>query len=263
VTTELREPSGLPWPTKVTYLGHASFLVEEGGETLVTDPVFSDRVGRFFTKRASPSRFRPEELTGVVGILISHAHHDHLDYRSLHRLGREHAIVVPWGVAAPLRWRGFRNVRVCRVGDEVVLGRWRVTAVPARHFGGRLPFLYSSGHQGYVLSGRSCIYFAGDTGLDEAMFREIGRRFRIDLAVLPIAGAVFPSYRRNHMNADDALAAFEALGAARMLPMHFETFPISFEASAEPRRRLERESARRGVGDRVAILSEGSSLYVK
>jgi L-ascorbate metabolism protein UlaG (beta-lactamase superfamily) len=249
--------------TKVTYLGHASLLFESGGETIVTDPVFSDRIGRFFTKRTSPSVFRPEDLGGVVGVLVSHAHHDHLDYLSLRRVGRTRPIVVPWGLTAPMRWRGFTDVRVIRPWEELSFGGWRVTAVPSRHFGGRLPLIYTSGHQGYVLSGPSCIYFAGDTGLNESMFREIGRRFPLDLAVLPIAGAVFPWFRRNHMNAEDALLAFRTLGAKRMLPMHFETFPASFEPAGEPRRRLLEEASRLGVSERVTILPEGGSLYLR
>src|SRR5271157_4643951 len=97
--------------TEVTYLGHASLLVESGGDTIVTDPVFSNRLGRYFTRRTTPSIFRPEELRGVAGILISHAHHDHLDYRSLARIGRTRPLVVPWGLVTPMRWRGFTDVR--------------------------------------------------------------------------------------------------------------------------------------------------------
>jgi L-ascorbate metabolism protein UlaG (beta-lactamase superfamily) len=137
-----------------------------------------------------------------------------------------------------------------------------VTAVPSRHFGGRLPFIYTSGYQGYVITGPSCIYFAGDTGLDPAMFREIGRRFSIDLAILPIAGALFPTFRRNHMNSVEALEALEVLGARRMLPMHFETFPISFQSAAAPRQHLLDEMARRGLSDRVTILPEGGAITI-
>jgi L-ascorbate metabolism protein UlaG (beta-lactamase superfamily) len=162
-----------------------------------------------------------------------------------------------------MRWHGFTDVRVSRPWEEVALGAWRITAVPSRHFGGRLPLVYTSGYQGYVLSGPSCIYFAGDTGLDVSMFQEIGRRFSLDLAVLPIAGAVFSGYRRNHMNADDALVAFRTLGARRMLPMHFETFHASFQPRGEPRRRLQEQSVRLGVDERVSFLSEGSCLYLK
>jgi N-acyl-phosphatidylethanolamine-hydrolysing phospholipase D len=109
-------------------------------------------------------------------------------------------------------------------------------------------------------SGPPTIYFAGDTGFDAAMFREIARRFRIDLAVLPIAGAVVPWYRRNHMNAVEALQAFRILGAGRMLPIHFETFPASFEPAHRPREHLLAEAARLGISDQVTVLSEGERL---
>lgn len=249
--------------TTVTYLGHASLLFESGGDTIVTDPVFSDRIARYFTKRTYPAEVRPEDFQGVVAVLVSHAHHDHLDYPSLARVGPSHPVVVPWGLSTTLRWRGFTEVRVLRPWEGLAFGKWAVTAVPSRHFGGRLPLVYTSGHQGYVLSGPSCIYFAGDTGFNESMFREIGRRFRLDLAVLPIAGAVFPWFRRNHMNAVDALLAFRTLGAKRMLPMHFETFPASFEPAGAPRRRLLEEAGRLHLGARVTVLSQGASLRLE
>jgi L-ascorbate metabolism protein UlaG (beta-lactamase superfamily) len=249
-------------PTRVTYLGHASLLIESGSETVITDPVFSDRIGGFFTKRTSPSAFRPEDLRSGAAVLVSHGHHDHLDYPSLRRVGLTHTVVVPWGLATSMRLRGFTDVRVLRHWEGLTLGRWRVTAVPSRHFGGRLPFIYTSGHQGYVLSGPTCIYFAGDTGLNEAMFREIGRRFPIDLAILPIAGAVFRWFRRNHMDSPGALVAFRALGAKRMIPMHFETFPASFEPAGDPRRQLVEEAHRLNLTERVTILSEGGSVLL-
>jgi L-ascorbate metabolism protein UlaG (beta-lactamase superfamily) len=256
----MSERSEDPNCTTVTYLGHASFLFESDGQTLVADPVFTDRIGRIFTKRTAPSKFRPEDLRGVVGILVSHAHHDHLDYPSLRRTGQSHPLVVPWGLASGLRFRGFPDVRVLRPWEALTLGKWRITAVPSRHFGGRLPLIWTSGHVGFVLSGPQCIYFAGDTGLNESMFREIGRRFPLDLAILPIAGAVFPWFRRNHMNSEDALRAFQALGAKRMLPMHFETFPASFEPAHTARRDLLAGAGGLGLQERVTVLEEGASL---
>jgi len=249
--------------TTVTYIGHATFLIGSGGETIITDPILSDRVGRYFTKRSSPCPIRPEAIQGIIGILISHGHHDHLDYPSLQRLGRTHPIVVPWGIAPLLRVRGFSDVRVSRPWEELSLGGWRITPVPSRHFGGRLPLAFTTGYQGYVLSGPSCIYFAGDSGFDEPMFLEIGRRFSIDLAILPIAGALFPGFRRNHMNSEEALRAFQVLGAKRMIPMHFETFPASFGPADEARRHLHEESARLGTDDLLSVLSPGESLNLE
>ncbi len=264
IESRLRPASTAPPPpdrrATVTYLGHAGLVIEADGQRLVTDPIFSNRIGRVFTRRAAASTVRPEDLRGIVGILISHGHHDHLDYPSLKRLGRAAPIVVPWGLAPHLRLHGHADVRTLRPWESVELDQWRVEAVPARHFGGRLPLVHTSGYQGYVVSGPATIYFAGDTGFDAAMFREIARRFRLDLAVLPIAGAVVPWYRRNHMNAVEALEAFRILGASRMLPIHFETFPASFEPADRPRQLLLAEAARLGISDQVTVLSEGERL---
>jgi L-ascorbate metabolism protein UlaG (beta-lactamase superfamily) len=246
--------------TVVTYFGHATILIQSGGEAILTDPVFCNRIGRFFTKRATPCEFHPETLPRLSAVLISHPHHDPLDFPSLKRLQQTPPLVVPWGLGTTMRWRGFPDVRVTRPWESTRVGAWTVTAVPSRHFGGRLPLVGTSAHLGFVLSGPTCIYFAGDTGFHELLFREIARRFPIDLAILPIAGAVFPWYRRNHMNAEDALKALPILGAEQMLPMHYGTFPASFEAADEPLKQLVRETQRRGWTERIRILRDGESF---
>jgi L-ascorbate metabolism protein UlaG (beta-lactamase superfamily) len=256
------QPTSSRETTAVTFLGHASFLIESADGTVLTDPVFSDRIGRIFTKRTRPCRFDPGSLSGVAGVLISHAHHDHLDYRSMDRIRPPPPVVAPWGLASSLRRHGFREIHELEPWASTRVGDWQVMAVPSRHFGGRLPLVGTSGHVGYVLSGPSCIYFAGDTGYDEAIFQKIGRKFELDLALLPIAGAVFPWYRRNHMNAVEALQAFQCLGARRMIPMHFGTFPASFEPRERPLHQLRAEADRLGISRQVQILGEGDRLQV-
>ncbi len=115
-------------------------------------------------------------------------------------------------------------------------------------------------YQDYVFSGEKCVYFAGDTGFDEKKFTDIRRRFALDLAILPI-GAYHPtSFRKHHMSPEDATEAFRILGAKTMMPIHFETFPLSLEPIGEPRMRLETAIDRAGVADSVFILSSGESL---
>lgn len=253
--------SGAP-PTKVIYIGHASVIMEFGSEILVADPVFSDRIARMFTRRLARLNFDRGTIKSLAGVLISHAHHDHLDYRSLREFGREIPIAVPWGVSRLLRRRGYKDIRELRSWEETTLGALTVTAVPARHFGGRLPLPYGSGYQGYVARGSKCIYFAGDTGFDAALFREIGRRFAIDVAVLPIAGYVFPWYTPHHMTAEDAVEAFRLLEAKRMVPMHFETFSASFEPLGEPRRRLAAAIEKEKLDDVITVLESGQHVVV-
>ena len=247
----------------MTYVGHGSLLIESTNTNIITDPIFSARVARIFTKRVAPLNFDPGSVRGrLAAVLISHGHADHLDYRSLRALGFGVPIVVPWGLSPWLRWRGFKQIIVLKPGQEWTTGDMRVAAVPARHFGGRIPIPFGSGFLGYVLEGSKSIYFAGDTGFDAAMFREIGRRFALDLALLPIGGYVFPWFRRNHMSSEQALEAFRLLSARRMMPIHFETFPASFEKVDEPRRRLLEAAEQLGLTDSISILRSGEHLVL-
>jgi N-acyl-phosphatidylethanolamine-hydrolysing phospholipase D len=244
----------------VTFIGHATLRIDLAGRRLLTDPIFGDRVGRWFTPRLTPLKLPAEEIAGIDGVLISHAHHDHLDFPSLRHVGRDVPVLVPWGVAPLLRARGHRRVTVARPWTPVRWGDVTITPVPARHFGGRLPLVYTAGVLGYVLEGERTIYFAGDTGFRAPLFRAIADRWAIDLAILPIAGYVFPEFRRNHMNASDALAAFRLVGARQMMAIHFEAFHASFEPSGHPRARLRAAVETAGGSDRVVIPYPGDRL---
>lgn len=247
---------------KVTYIGHASVLMEHEGRSLVADPMFSKRVASVFSRRRSPMDFDPARISGLEGVLISHGHHDHMDLRSLARLGKAMPLVIPKGVSFPLKVRGYRNIRIARPGEELKLGEFSIAVVPSHHFGGRPPMYFSAGYQGYVIYHKKCVYFAGDTGFDEEMFRVIGRKYRLDLAILPIGAYHPPSFRKHHMSPEDAVEAFRLLGARRMMPIHFETFSLSLEPMDEPRQRLIAAAERHGVLDSVSILRSGESIVL-
>lgn len=247
---------------KVTYIGHASVLMEHGGRSMIADPVFSKRLATFFTRRLGELRFDPCTIRGLRAILISHGHHDHMDLRSLSALGKEVPVIVPKGASFPLRVRGYRDIRTTAPWQESVLGDATVTTVPAHHFGGRPPFYVGAGFQGYVVSDGAVAYFAGDTGMDAQMFREIGRRFSLDVALLPIGAYHPPSFRKYHMSPEDALEAFRLLGAKKMVPIHFETYSLSMEPLGEPRKRLLAEAERLGVSDKLTVLESGQSTEI-
>ncbi len=246
--------------TSVTFIGHSTVLLETPHHSIITDPVFSDRLASVFTKREARMDFDIDSISGLEAILVSHGHHDHLDLRSLEALGRNVPVFLPKGMSLPLVLRGFANIRVMRPWDEVRVGDSRITAVPSHHFGGRPPFYFTAGYQGYVISAEKCTYFAGDTGLDEKMFREIGRRFSPDLAILPIGAYYPPSFRKNHMSPEDAIEAFRLLGAKYMMAVHFETYSMSWEPLDEPRARLEAASEKAGLSGSVFALRSGESI---
>ena len=243
-----------------TYIGHASVLLEMHGCSLITDPMFSDRLATIFTKRRAPMRFDPSTVPALDAVLLSHGHHDHMDLRSLKTLGRRRKIILPRGLAYPLMIRRFRDVVSARPGESFGIGTATVTVVPAHHFGGRPPFYFTAGYQGYVISHEKCVYFAGDTGFDEKMFRDIGRRFAIDLAILPIGAYYPPSFRKHHMNPEDAVEALRLLGAKHFIPIHFETFSMSMEPIDEPRKRLVAAATGAAVMESLFILNSGESL---
>jgi L-ascorbate metabolism protein UlaG (beta-lactamase superfamily) len=246
--------------TRITYIGHATVLYETMAHSVIADPVFSNRLASIFTRRESPMKFDTNSISNLKVVLVSHGHHDHMDLRSLVALGKGVPVIVPKGVSLPLALRGFKDIRVTRPWEEVRIDRMVITAVPSHHFGGRPPFYATAGYQGYVLSEEKCIYFAGDTGFDEKMFREIGGRFAIDLAVLPIGAYHPPSFRKHHMSPEDAVEAFRLLGAKSMMPIHFETFSLSWEPMDEPRRRLEAAAESAGITNRLFALHSGESI---
>jgi len=246
----------------VTYIGHASAMYQNERASVVMDPIFSERLATFFSRRLKPLRFDPRQIKNIAGVLVSHGHHDHMDLRSLKMLGKGTPIIVPKGVSVPLRLRRFRDVRVKRPWDQVDLDGFRVSVVPSHHFGGRPPVYFTAGYQGYVIDGGSSVYFAGDTGFDGQMFREIGSRFKIDLAMLPIGAYHPPSFRKHHMSPEDALEAFRLLCAKRMMPIHFETFNMSWEPIDEPRKRLLARAESLGIKDSMVVLESGESTDI-
>jgi len=244
---------------KVTFIGHATVLVELNGRFFLTDPVFSPRIPA--VKREVPPGIGMEELPPLTAVLISHAHYDHMDLASLERLPADVPIVLPSGtrgLAAPLGERRFVELATWKSWESP---GGRVTAVPANHYGGRIMLdSFFRAANGYVIeSGGVAVYFAGDTGPLNP-FDKIGARYDLDLALLPI-GAYRPRWimRWSHQNPSEALDAFQALGADFMIPIHWGTFKLSMEPMDEPVRLLEEAASKRGLSRQVTVLQPGES----
>ena len=260
----LREPPPPGGGARVTWLGHASFLVQLDGVSLLVDPVLGDRMGPGgIVSRNVPPALRPGELPHVDASLVSHDHWDHLDVPTLAAVGAP--VLGGLGTDAPLSREKLLHVPL-RWWQTVQVRGVSVTFVPAQHFsgrglGGRDRTLWG----GFVIQGPSAtIYHAGDTAAFSG-FREIGRRFPgIDLALLPI-GAYDPRWfmKAVHVDPEEALQAFVDLGAGTFVAMHWGTFKQSDEPLDEPPARLEAERARRGIpAERVRVLAVGETLDV-
>ncbi|HSS75127.1 MAG TPA: MBL fold metallo-hydrolase [Thermoanaerobaculia bacterium] len=225
-------------PDRVTYVGHATTLVELDGVRLLTDPILRSRVGPL--RRHGPPP--PPGLTDDLGaVLVSHLHHDHADLPSLRRLDRD----VPLLVAPRAGWffarRGFTSVTELAPGDSVKIGEVTVTATEAMHPTERR-LERDSGAIGFLLAGSSRrVYFAGDTDLFDGM-AELGED--LDLALLPIWGWG-PSIGTGHLDPERAARAAAMLRPRIAVPIHWGTlYPLGLaRLRPEPLRAPPREFA--------------------
>jgi len=247
----------------VTFIGHASFFVQIGGQNVVIDPNFARWL--FVLKRLRQPGVQLRDLPPIDLVLVTHAHFDHLHRPSLralaqqkrHRQADPPIIVVPHHVLDLVSDLGFRDVVELDWWNSYRHRGLTVTHVPSRHWGARIIKDSHRGYGGYVLrSGKHSVYHAGDTAYFPG-FREIGRRLAPELALLPIGAYNPPSFRNVHADPADATRAFLDLNARWMVPMHYGTFRLSHEPIDEPLQLLEQEARAAGIEDRVRVLQEG------
>jgi L-ascorbate metabolism protein UlaG (beta-lactamase superfamily) len=238
---------------RITWLGHATVLLEAQGARLLTDPLLRDRVAHL--RRHAP----PAAETGRLdGVLISHVHRDHLDRPSLRRVaGPDVTLVLPQGAAKLLRGVPFGAVREVDPGDELAVGGARVRAVPAWHDGQRRPGAAELPTLGYVVAG---IWFAGDTELNDEL---ADLRGAVDVALVPIWGWG-PSLGPGHMDPEAAARAVALIAPRVAVPIHWGTYYpyVSRDHGqlTEPPGRFAAHVAELAPATRVATLAPGESL---
>jgi len=245
----------MPTAGKVTWLGHASALIELADQRLLVDPL-----GRRRTRDSSPD-----------AILITHAHVDHLNRWTLSALPKETPLFVPHGASPALGGLGFHSVTEVEPGDQVTVGGVNITAVETRHDPGR--FRKGDGPicAGYVMShGSSHIHHAGDVDFsDFSVFDDIGKRFPLSATLLPIGGMLpvwWYRWRRAaldrgvHIDPDTALALSERLGARSLVPIHWGTVSLRLGPTSGPKTRLQRVAQEQDKTDLVRVLAHGETM---
>ena len=209
------------------YVGHATVFVDLDGVRLLTDPLLRNRVAHL--RRATPASRRARNAAWTP-CSISHAHYDHLDLPSLEKLGKKLPIVVPRGLGGLLRKRRFESVLEVEVGETLAIGDLQIRAVPAEHDRSRGPFGASADPVGYVVSGSTSIYFAGDTDL----FDEMGELGPVDVGLIPIWGWG-PGLGGGHLDPGRAAEAVARIGPKVVVPIHWGTyFPIHLGLAGRP-----------------------------
>jgi L-ascorbate metabolism protein UlaG (beta-lactamase superfamily) len=271
------KPEPLKWnDAQVTaaWIGHATVLINFFGIKILTDPVLFPRIGirlPGFTigpKRLTAPALQFHELPRIDLILLSHAHFDHFDLRTLHRFNKDTSVITAPNTADLLKGTRLRDITELRWGETKVLniarqtkGNIAIRAFQVKHWGARMQRDTHRGYNGYLIESRSResrrILFGGDTAMTEsvAKLRHYGE---IDVAIMSI-GAYNP-WIQSHCTPEQAVEMATAAGARFVMPVHHQTFRLSFEPFREP---IERFQAVLGnTPERIALREIGETFVL-
>ncbi len=233
-------------PYTATWIGHSTVLIQMEGQTILTDPVWSNRVGPFKwagTARVSEPGFSLEKLPPIDIILISHNHYDHLDEFSVEEIVNRNPNVkffVPLRVRDWFEERGIRNVEELDWWEGTTVNDLKIVCTPAQHFSGRwINDRNQSLWCSWTILGKKKLFFAGDSGYC-SHFKNIGKRFGpFDLTLIPI-GAYEPRklMRPVHMNPEEAVQTSIDVRGKKMLGIHWGTFVLTDEPMDDPPKKL-------------------------
>jgi N-acyl-phosphatidylethanolamine-hydrolysing phospholipase D len=260
--------------TTLTWIGHATVLLQMKGRNILTDPQFSDRaspVSWAGPKRVVPPALRVDQLPPIELVLLSHDHYDSLDTTSIVSLskrpgGDRTTFFVPLGLKT---W--FENLGAKRV---VELDWWEshmqegltITAVPVHHWSKRgLVPRNSTLWAGWVIdTGTFKFFFAGDSGY-QPLFKEIGRKLGpFDLSLIPI-GAYEPRWfmRHHHMSPDEAVQVHLDVRSKKSVAIHWGTFPLTDEPLDEPPKALAKaRKASKLAEEAFLVLKHGETIVL-
>ena len=253
------------------WIGHATVLINFFGIKILTDPVLFPRVGirlpglTIGPKRLTAPALEFHELPRIDLILLSHAHFDHFDLRTLHRFDKNTSVVTAPNTAELLRWTRLRDITELRWGETKVLniasqmkGDIAISAFQVRHWGARKQRDDYRGYNGYVIerNGRR-ILFGGDTAMTNT-FAELSQHGPVDLAIMSI-GAYNP-WIQSHCTPEQAIEMATAAGARFIMPVHHQTFRLSFEPFREPIERF--QAALSNTPERIALREIGETFVL-
>jgi N-acyl-phosphatidylethanolamine-hydrolysing phospholipase D len=260
--------AGAAMAPAVTWIGHATVLLQLGGLNVLTDPMFSQRASPLSfvgPQRAQKPGLWPHELPRIDLVVISHNHYDHLDEDSVELLAAQRGgpplFIVPLGLKRWFAGIGVTNVVELDWWQSHKVGAVEVVLTPVQHWSGRsLTDRMETLWGGYAFFAPDLqVFFAGDTGYSED-FTDIRARFAdrqserqgggFDLALLPI-GAYEPRWfmQAQHVNAEEAVRVHLDLGAKASLGIHWGTFELTDESLDEPPRALAQARRALNVSD--------------
>lgn len=271
VAPSFAKPEPFKWDhTQVTlaWIGHSTVLINFVGVTILTDPVLFPRIGirlPGFTigpKRLTAPALEFHELPPIDLVLLSHAHFDHLDLRTLRCFDRDTSVITARATRDLLRRTRFSDVTELEWGRSRSLtkatGEIEITAFPVKHWGARMQRDTHRGYNGYLIKrGGRRIIFAGDTAMT-GNFAKLRRYGAIDVAIMSIAA--YEPWVQSHCTPEQAIEMANAAGAQFIVPVHHQTFRLSFEPFREPIRRF--EAALSKTPERIALREIGQTFVL-
>ena len=271
ITPAFARPEPQKWndaAVTLAWLGHATVLINFFGIKLLTDPALFPRIGirlPGFTigpKRLTSPALQFQELPKIDLIILSHAHFDHFDLRMLRCFGESTSVITARATSDLLKHTRFRDVTELGWGERksktTAAGDVNVSAFQVNHWGARKQRDTYRSYNGYLLerNGRRII-FTGDTAITDS-FAELRQQGQIDLAIMPI-GAYNP-WIRAHCTPEQAIEMANAAGARFILPVHHQTFRLSFEPLREPIERF--QAALSNTPERIALREIGETFVL-
>ncbi len=265
------KPEPSKWSDKhvtLAWLGHSTVLINFFGVTILTDPVLFPRVGirlPGFTigpKRMIAPALSFHQLPQIDLVLLSHAHFDHLDLRTLRCFDESTSVITAQATGDLLKRTRFSNVTELHWGEtrklDTVTGKIDITAFPVKHWGARTQHDTHRGYNGYLIerSGRRII-FAGDTAMTEN-FAALRQHGPIDVAIVPISA--YNPWIQSHSTPEQAVQMANAAGARFVMPVHHQTFRLSLEPFREPIERF--EAALSKTPERIALREIGETFVL-
>ena len=240
---------------QIENLGHSSFLVKLESLEILTDPFLTRTAGG--VPRVVPPAKSPEEVFPDI-VLVSHAHYDHLDLKTIKRLPSDFLVITPQNCSKILKDQKSIELKTF---ESISHRDVRITLVPARHNRGRNILHPNTEVGGFVIEWNgTTIYFAGDTAFSEYLYLAVAERFRIDIAFLPIGGFM-PFFRKFHQTPEEAVRGFKILNARRLIPIHYGSWHVIpiFVKKEHSLERFLSYSYISNISNRVVVIDTGSS----
>lgn len=256
------------------WIGHATVLLQMDDKVIITDPFLTETAGEFARRVVEPG-IDPANIPPCDVILISHSHFDHLNLASLDVLAEKNnkaALIFPQDCENYLPKYDLNMIRLNNdngyerkiLGDSVTVNGVKITAVYAQHWGGRYGFdgyLWGdNAFTGYIIQYNGLtVYFAGDTGYDSLKFRQLGKKYKVDLALIPIGPCADCKQcgTYNHVFPPDAFSIYNDINPKWMIPIHYGTLHFAQADPMEPVTAFREIVLEKNAQDSIFILDIG------